>query len=229
MATLGWLLYRASELRGRVIVLPVASVEEHGCLPAATDYLLGLCLGERLEGVEGVAVLPPLPYTLCAEHPVCIDAGEAWRLEAYLEAVAASAARISGAGVVLAVTHGGAYHAAYAAARSVSRSTRVRVAVVNVVEEAVRGAGRAGCLEHAGVVEASMLAACGVWLGDCMAAGLEAECLEPGSVQPWMHSDYRCSELYPSRIAASRELGEKAWRTVVERIRLIAGRLLSSR
>jgi len=220
-----------AELRGRVLVVPVASVEEHGCLPASTDYLLALCLARRMSGRRDVAVLPPVAYTLCPEHRGCIDAGDAWRAAAYLESVLSSAARISGVGVVVAVTHGGAYSLAYTVARTVTRSTGVRVVVVDVVGEAVRAAGREGCVEHAGPVEASMLAACGYGPACASPTGGEEEavCVEGAGAAPWLWSDYGAEALYPSRVTYPRGLGEKIWDAVVGRVIEAAGLLYRGR
>jgi creatinine amidohydrolase/Fe(II)-dependent formamide hydrolase-like protein len=212
----------------RVLVLPVASVENHGVLPPESDYLLARCVSARIAGVKGVVVAPPLPYSTALEHAglgVALGARPT-TYAAFMAELLASAARAVDA-VVAAVFHGGAYAATYAAAREARRATGGLVAVWSFWDAVARALSERHGVQpypiHADPVEASLLLACGhregvreADLGEALAeAERRAERLR-GLPAPWLGEDDPAA-LYPSSpVPASRVLGEELLAAAVD-------------
>jgi creatinine amidohydrolase/Fe(II)-dependent formamide hydrolase-like protein len=194
----------------------VGSFENHGVLPPETDTLLAGCVSRRA-AERGrscrLAAAPPVAYSTAFEHSEPRVAVPAAVFIEYLKHVVRGLAGRGGC-VVIAVFHGGAYPAAYLAAREL-RAGGVRAAVydawgrVAAYLEESRGA-RPGII-HADGIEASMLLACGSSRG-VREAGLEEALAAAGKpppwVAPWIYSDL--PGLYPSEhVPASLELGEE--------------------
>jgi len=200
-----------------IVILPIGSLENHGVLPLGTDVLIATCVSEkaaRLAACRGVVTAPPIPYSVAVEHAAPRITCSPETFIRYLEEVGASLLEWS-RGAVFAVFHGGAFSAAYLAAR-VLRAKGHNIAVYSVWEAVSRilrdlydvDAG----LIHADPIEASMLLACGHSVGVQRAskeAVLESlPTLRQPRVTPWVHSDV--PRLYPgSLVQASEELGEE--------------------
>ncbi len=217
------LLLRDGE-RPRVLVLPLASVEHHGILPAGADYLLAECASRRLLEMlpSDAAIAPVLPFTTAREHEgLGITLGaEAHVFIEYLASLLSSAAKAAEDAAVALVFHGGAWCSTYAAAREARRRTGKLVialsfwdAVSRLLEEKY-GVPRYPI--HADPVEASLLAACGVREGVRLVSAPEAlEAAKRGAERlrglpsPWLGEDMP-EALYPSSpVPASVELGEE--------------------
>ncbi|ABM80422.1 creatininase family protein [Hyperthermus butylicus] len=206
--------------RASVALLPVASVENHGVLPLASDVLIADCVVQRVktsvEGADGIAILPVIPYSVCVEHePPRLGVRPSVFIE-YLVDLLNEILAYTGS-VVIAVFHGGAFHAAYIAARYARRTTGRPVLVYSfwqVVEDTLqkRYGLKPGIL-HADPVEASILLACGYkgsWLKeeniDTVLSILHSS-NHRTPIQPWIAEDV--PGLYPDQpVPASQELGE---------------------
>ena len=158
------------EFKGKIVIVPLASMEDHGVLPLGTDYIIANCIRTKLAKTlaeknmcSRVAILPVLPYTVSIEHRAAITAKPATLLM-LLREIFTSIARYANSIIVL-VAHGGVEPIAYMAARDVSVENDVRVALVSVAEAARKVALRYGlpiaCVLHADSMEASLLLACG--------------------------------------------------------------------
>jgi creatinine amidohydrolase/Fe(II)-dependent formamide hydrolase-like protein len=200
-----------------VAVLPVAAYENHGVLPLEADLIIAECVSRRAAGsCSGVELLPAIPYSVSIEHAVPRVTVSPTVFIEYLYEVASSILEAY-KGLVVAVFHGGAYHAAYIAARMARARLGGRVAVFNfwqcVERVLAEDYGLRYSLIHADPAEASILLSCGCRsgvkpapLGDVV----EALKLMAGRrrlvVQPWIHSDV--PSLYPREpVPASEELG----------------------
>ncbi len=218
--------------RPRALVIPVASVENHGVLPAGSDVIIARCFLERLAGRMKesrflVAGAPVIPYSVAVEHEALgyTVTADAQSFLQYLTAVLVSAARLS-QHVYVPVMHGGAYSVAYAAARAARRRSGARIRVYSfwdAVSRALRGRGVPPYPIHADPVEASILAACGSTRGVVVAepetvleeAKRRAERLQ-GLPMPWLGED-AADALYPAAaVPASPSLGEELLAEAVE-------------
>jgi len=208
--------------RPRLLVLPVASVENHGVLPAGSDYLLAMCVVERLAAVmsDDAAFAPVLAYSTAVEHEalgLTLGAGPT-TFTMFLEELLRRAARLAKNAVAALVFHGGAYCPAYMAARAVRRREGATVAVESFWSHVSQALKERYGVEpypiHADPVEASLLLACGHRVGVeevgrekvLEEARSRAERLR-GLPTPWLGEDY-ATGLYPtSPVPANRELG----------------------
>ncbi|HIC99254.1 MAG TPA: hypothetical protein EYP08_06390 [Pyrodictiaceae archaeon] len=157
------------EFKGKIVIVPLASMEDHGVLPLGTDYIIANCIRAKLAKVVAeknmcsrIAILPALPYTVSIEHRASITAKPATLLT-LLKEILSSIAKYTSLIIVL-VVHGGVEPIAYMAAREVSTENSVQVVLVDVTEAARRVALRYGlpiaCVLHADPLEASILLAC---------------------------------------------------------------------
>ncbi len=218
--------------RPRALVVPVASVENHGVLPAGSDVIIARCFLERLAGrMKGarflVAGAPVVPYSVAVEHEALgyTVTADAQSFLPYLTAVLVSAARLAQR-VYVPVMHGGAYSVVYAAARAARRRSGALVRVYSfwdAVARALQARGVPPYPIHADPVEASILAACGSTRGVEVAepeavleeARRRAERLR-GLPLPWLGED-AADVLYPTAaVPASPSLGEELLREAVE-------------
>lgn len=230
--------------RAELLVLPIASVENHGVLPLGADYLLAECVAERIVHMLGeeAAVAPVLAYTTAVEHEVAGPAlgASPTTLTGFLLDIAVSAASLAES-VAIVAFHGGAFFPAYVAAREARRRTGSLVVVESFWSHVSRVLseryGIDGYPIHADPVEASLLLACGHRVG-VREAGL-AEVLEEARKRaerlrrlpsPWLGSDDP-DALYPSEpVPANRvfgeELLEEAVRGLAERLEELLSRTL---
>ncbi len=219
-----------AECKATIAVLPVASVENHGVLPLATDVMIAECVVKRAKGlvadISGVSFLPIIPYSVSVEHkPPRLGVRPSVFIE-YLTDLLGEILAYARAAIV-AVFHGGAFHAAYTAARYARRAFGGLVAVYNfwqAIEEALqRLYGVQPGVIHADPVEASILAACGYggfWVREedttTILSTLHTQAGK-ASLQPWIAEDL--PGFYPEQsVPVSRELGEKLLEKAVERL-----------
>ena len=213
-----------------VIVLPVASIENHGVLPVGSDYIIAKCtvnrLFERSPAIEPrVAVAPTIPYSNALEHA---DRGYTVAVPpaAFVEYLSwviyglSSMAR----SLVVAVFHGGASCSVFDSIRYARwRHGFDSVFLFSFWEQVNRVVGELGVdgVFHADPVEASILLACGASRG-VKSAGEEEVLASQRSLKaslpyPWMGRD--AGFLYPSlEVKASPGLGRKILDMVVDRL-----------
>ncbi|KSW11434.1 hypothetical protein CF15_00830 [Pyrodictium occultum] len=212
--------------RVELVVQPIASIENHGVLPLGSDLLIARCVAERLRLPRGAAVAPPIPYSTAMEH-------EGFRVSLSPETfirylVEAGSSILQGArSLVFAVFHGGAFHAAYLAAR-VLRGRGHDAYLFNFWDTVSRALGREALI-HADCVEASILLACGHSKGVKPVEELGEECLRssPG-FQPWVARDV--PGIYPAEpVPASRRLGERLLGEAVTRLEELVESILGRR
>ena len=213
------LALRGRDSAGRIVILPLGSLENHGVLPLGTDTLIASCVAERAvldTSCPDVLVAPVIQYTISIEHSIPRVTAEPDTFTRYLVEVSRSLLEWS-KGLVLAVFHGGVYPVTYMAARML-RAEGFDVAVFNSWDRVIsylekRYGTRIG-LVHADPVEASLLLACGYSVGvreagkeDVINALKTSKQREPRHT-PWVHRDV--PGLYPSEeVIGSRELGEE--------------------
>ena len=158
------------EFKKKIVIVPLASMEDHGVLPLGTDYIIADCIRAKLAKTfaeknmcSKTAILPVLPYTVSIEHRAAITAKPATLL-LLLREVFASIARYTSSIIVL-IVHGGVEPIAYMAAREASVENNARIVLVSVAEAARKVVLRHGlpiaCVLHADPMEASLLLACG--------------------------------------------------------------------
>ncbi len=207
---------------GKPVLLPVAAVEHHGPLPVGSDILVADCICERLKGSYIIA--PPVAYTVSLEHAAmgstvsCEPSTFLLYLREILDSLACMAR-----GVAVVCFHGGAVGLAYAAARWVrARKPKTRIVVVDfwrLVEDEAKRLGLGVYSEHAGYLEASLLAACGYY--KCRTRSLEGMEAKPRPrwlLDPWTAADK--AKLYDTlrEIPCSSEDGAKLVEAVVARL-----------
>ena len=178
------------------------------------------CVVQRVktsvEEVDGIAVLPVIPYSVCVEHkPPRLGVRPSVFIE-YLVDLLGEILAYTGS-VVVAVFHGGAFHAVYTAARYARRTIGGPVLLYSfwqVVEGTLQKRyGLKPGIIHADPVEASILLACGhrgSWLKEeniDTVLGVLHGSNRRTTIQPWISEDI--PGLYPDQpVPASRELGE---------------------
>ncbi len=220
--------------RPATVVLPVASVENHGILPAGSDLLIAECVCSRLDE-DGVAVAPPVPYSVALEHEALgytVSVPPTVFIE-YLVSVLGSMLRHARQ-VVLAVFHGGAVAASYMAARQVRRRTGKKVLLYSFWDTIAARLEEHGVPRypiHADAIEASILAACG-HSGPWLRESSREEALEEARRRarelqelptPWLGEDAPL-QLYPMEpVPASRELGEELLSAALEELKRLLG------
>lgn len=213
------------ELKGKIVVVPLASMEDHGVLPLGTDYIIANCIRTKLAETlaeknmcSRTAILPVLPYTVSIEHRASITAKPA-TLQVLLREILASVAEHTSSIIVLAV-HGGVEPIAYMAARDVSVENNVQAVLVSVSDAARRVALRYGlpttCILHADPMEASLLLACGEGGGSVREANLSEISNYCNMIarsgpreKPWVWKGYE-HILYPNQpVPAMERLGHE--------------------
>jgi creatinine amidohydrolase/Fe(II)-dependent formamide hydrolase-like protein len=212
------LLKTAYEKSSAAAILPIGSIENHGVLPLGTDTLIAECVTSKalVKASCGVEALPVIPYSVSLEHAKPRATSSPQTFITYLVEVVESLLEYINA-IVIAVFHGGAYPAAYLAAR-VLRSKGSRVASFNawkIVESHIGSEyGIDGGIIHADAVEASLLLACGHRIGVKEASieevidSLKAKPIRRIELEPWIHSDF--GYIYPKNLVpASKEFGEE--------------------
>ncbi len=207
------------------IVLPIASIENHGPLPIGTDYLIANCITSRLG--EDCLCAPIIPYSVAIEHRgagfTITSSPQVFML--YLRDVLLSLTSMTTKVIVLCF-HGGALHLAYVASRLV-RSARPEVEILivdfwSLVREVLSRLGIRADIAHAGFTEASILAACN-----------EVECHEVRSqetvktlgaveasyiLKPWIWSDKPEAYRVDRTVECSRSLGARIIEEIVQEI-----------
>jgi creatinine amidohydrolase/Fe(II)-dependent formamide hydrolase-like protein len=227
--------------RRRLIVMPVASVENHGVLPAGSDFLIASCVRAKLATVLGddAALAPVLAYSTAVEHEALgLTVGASpLRFIGFLEELLVSAARLAKEAVAVVTFHGGAYCPAYSAARSVRRREAARIVVENFWEHIGSYLWERYGIEpyvvHADPVEASLLLACGYSRG--VKPSPRGEVVEEikkraerlrSLPRPWLGED-NVQGLYPGEpVPANKGLGSELLAAAVERLATKLSRLL---
>jgi len=228
------------EFRKKIVIVPLASMEDHGVLPLGTDYIIADCIRAKLAKTfaeknmcSKTAILPVLPYTVSIEHRAAITAKPATLL-LLLREVLASIAKYANSIIIL-VAHGGVEPVAYMAAREISVENNVRVVLVSVAEVARKVVLRHGlpvtCVLHADPVEASLLLACGERRGVREASFDEVSnycnMLAKNSPwqRPWVWEEYE-RVLYPEQLVPALEsLGREIVEEVVGMVLDVVNRL----
>ncbi|WP_317895275.1 creatininase family protein [Pyrofollis japonicus] len=212
------LLKTAYEKGSAVAILPVGSVENHGILPLGTDTLIAECITNKaLEKAScDVEALPVIPYSVSLEHAKPRATSSPQTFITYLVEIVESLLEYTNA-VIIAVFHGGAYPAAYLAARAL-RSKGFKVTSFNAWRTVESYIGSKYDIEsgiiHADAVEASLLLACGHRVGIKEASieeVIDSLRAKPGKrveLEPWIYSDL--GYIYPKTpVPASKEFGEE--------------------
>jgi creatinine amidohydrolase len=163
--------FEAAREKGRTVILPVGSLEEHGPhLPLGTDLFHALELARRVANESGALVAPPLFYGVCRstrEHPGTVSlSGDT--LRALVRDLGREFYRQGFCNLVIISGHAGGTHMAAlleAGEALLEELPRVRVAVVNILDllrevltenpQLVRSKGDA----HAGEVETALMLA----------------------------------------------------------------------
>jgi creatinine amidohydrolase/Fe(II)-dependent formamide hydrolase-like protein len=191
---------------GRPLVVPVASLEQHGRLPLSSDLVIAECVASNL---AGVCVAPAIPYSTALEHEVSIGTSPSTFID-YLSDVLVGLARLAPC-IVVAVFHGGAVPAAILAVRQARRRTRTPIAVYDFWSHIASLLKLEGYAIHGGPIEASLLAACGVNVpgrearpDEVVDTAKQVYCRLPGG---WIASD--CPTAYEAPELVSRRLGER--------------------
>ncbi|NOZ88405.1 MAG: creatininase family protein [Crenarchaeota archaeon] len=234
---------RAIGPKAVTVLLPVASLENHGVLPLGADLFIAECVSSRLEarvgGRRGLSIAPVVPYSTAVEH---VDAGFTVSVSPpvfieYLLDVLRSLSRMARS-VIVAVFHGGAYSVSFIAARMARQELkRFPIVVYNFWDTVARVLATRYDVKsypvHADPVEASVLLACGHTLGvEERPTGEVLEEIRARSARlrqkllpPWIGLDDEGS-MYPSEpVPASKELGEVILRESVEDLAALVERL----
>jgi len=132
--------FEASRDKGKTVILPVGSVEEHGPhLPLGTDTFHALELARRVAQERAVLVAPPLFYGVCRstrEHPGTVSlAGDT--LRALVRDLGREFYRQGFSNLVILSGHAGGTHMAAlleAGEALLEELPEIRVAVVNILD-----------------------------------------------------------------------------------------------
>ena len=150
--------------RGLPIILPIASVENHGVLPLGTDIVFAKCVLQRLR--VDVLALPPVPISVSTEH---LGTGSTLSISyrvfgEYIHELLTSLIRaVPESPTLVACFHGGSFHVLQPVVRTL-RAEGVRVALYTpypAIERYLRERYDVVYRPiHADPVEASILLAC---------------------------------------------------------------------
>jgi|GEM_PF-6699154 len=198
------------------VVLPIASIENHGCLPIGTDLILARCVINKLVDIKNIKnsvwIAPIIPYSTSIEHlseNYTISSSTITFIE-YLKEIITTLAEFSSQ-VILLVFHGGAYYPAYMAARE-ERSQGRDVRVINfwrIIEEALRNkySWNNPVIVHASSIEASILASCN-YIEECMREVDKVEEEISELLEPWIGMDIEY--VYKRKIVSySKKIGKE--------------------
>ncbi|OWJ54797.1 hypothetical protein Pdsh_03520 [Pyrodictium delaneyi] len=210
--------------RVRLVIQPIASIENHGVLPLGADLLIADCVMKNIRLPRGVVVAPTIPYSTAIEHQEPRVSVNPQMFIQYLVEVGSSLLSIADT-LLFAVFHGGAYHATYLAAR-ILRSMGNNVVLFNFWDTVTKAIGLKDVLVHADCIEASILLACGYDKGIRETEQVDPDCTRIAPhYQPWVSLDV--PDLYPrDSVPASRTLGEKLLRAASAQLRELVESIL---
>ncbi len=207
------------------VVLPVASIENHGCLPIGTDLIIARCIIDRLTGIESVEnnvwIAPVIPYSTSIEHldeNFTISSSIVSFIK-YLREIITTLAKFS-TKIILLIFHGGAYYPAYMVARE-ERSRGKDIRVINfweIIEEALlkKYNWEKIPILHASSIEASILASCN-YTEECMKEVDKIEEKVNEVPKPWISRDIRY--VYTrGTISYSKKFGEELLEYVLSKM-----------
>lgn len=218
-----------------IAILPIASIEDHGPLPIATDFMIAECICRELESRlrDKITLFETIPYTTCVEHSACgtaigVDFDTFYR---YLVQILKSIANIF-RGVIIVLTHGGALQCVYAASRYVRISTGKNIVIASVLEIVknyiLRVYGINVDIIHADPIEASILLQCGYSYGikevpkdvvlNTIRQGMDMHRIE-GVIHPWICLDPAIRDRYVAEsVIGSKELGRELIEAIIDTI-----------
>lgn len=213
-------------VQGRVLLLPIASIESHGPLPLGTDLMICECITSRLS--DSVVVAPPIPFSTSIEHAFQSFAVYVMSeiMVSYLKQILSALATLRRP-IVVVPFHGGVRGVAYHAAREAMFSVRsVRIVMFDpfhVIEEVLRERGFRGIV-HADHVEASMLLACGYSIPSIERC---TEIYEDRSApfEPWIGDDIAHRYTRES-VCGDEALGKELISKIVDEIESLVARLI---
>ena len=149
-----------------IVLLPLASIEDHGKLPLGTDsIILEHILARITEETKSLIVAPPLYYGFSVEHSlskytIYLTGQEFINI---LKHVLLQLSRTF-KGIIMLTTHGGNIWPAYVAAREVKASRKTKIIIINFWELVKEYLVKVFHLDytplHADPIETSLLTYC---------------------------------------------------------------------
>ena len=209
------------------LILPIGSYEYHWSLPLNTDTLIALCVSRKLaEKLEKVIIYPPVNYSVSIEHLERIEtiSVDPEVFLAYMRNIVLNLLKLKPERIVLINGHGGNKGLLTTLITELQYTAgEIDIVLLDIWSAIEKIASKyfgikVGNIVHGGLIEASIIAACGVKLKEFKDITLEeaikiiAKKSKDKSLirRPWSIKDLK----EPSKIY-SKELGERLLEVLV--------------
>jgi len=212
------------------LILPIGSYEYHWSLPLNTDTLIALCVSRKLaEKLEKVIIYPPVNYSVSIEHLECMEtiSVDPEVFLAYMRNIVLNLLKLKPERIVLINGHGGNKGLLTTLITELQyTASEIDIVLLDIWSAIEKIASKyfgikVGNIVHGGLIEASIIAACGVKLKEFKDITLEeaikiiAKKSNNKSLikRPWSIKDLK----EPTKIY-SKELGERLLEVLVSEV-----------
>ncbi|OYT56811.1 MAG: hypothetical protein B6U76_02670 [Desulfurococcales archaeon ex4484_217_2] len=214
----------------QTLILPIGSYEYHWSLPLNTDTLIALCVSRKLaEKLEKVIIYPPVNYSVSIEHLECMEtiSVDPEVFLAYMRNIVLNLLKLKPERIVLINGHGGNKGLLTTLITELQyTASEIDIVLLDIWSAIEKIASKyfgikVGNIVHGGLIEASIIAACGVKLKEFKDITLEeaikiiAKKSNNKSLikRPWSIKDLK----EPTKIY-SKELGERLLEVLVSEV-----------